>query len=46
MAFTYTDVMSDADLTIVYALFAYITSKNYMHTLGIKKPYEIENEEM
>jgi hypothetical protein len=44
--FTHSDVKSDANLTIVYALVAYLTSKNYMHTFGLKKPFKIENEEM
>ena len=44
--FTHTDVSSDANLTIIYALLAFLTSKNYMHTLGLKKPFHIENEEM
>ena len=33
---THTDVATDASLTIVYALLAFVTSKNYMHTLGLK----------
>jgi len=44
--FTKTELGSRADLTIVYAVAAYATSKNYMHTLGLKKPFKIENEEM
>ena len=44
--FTHSDVKENADLTLVYALVAYLTSLNYMHTLGLKKPYKIENEEM
>ena len=34
--FTHTDVATDANLTIVYAVMAFMTSKNYMHTLGLK----------
>ena len=33
---THTDVATDASLTIVYAILAFVTSKNYMHTLGLK----------
>ena len=44
--FTHTDVKKDAKLTIVYAAVAYVTSKNYMHTFGLKKSFNIENEEM
>jgi len=44
--FTHTDVKKDARLTIVYAAVAYVTSKNYMHTFGLKRPFNIENEEM
>jgi len=46
VVFTHTDVKSDANLTIVYALVAYVTSKNYMHTFGLKKPFKIENDDM
>ena len=44
--FTHTDVATDANLTVVYAAVAYLTSGNYMHTLGLKRPFKIENEEM
>ena len=44
--FTNSDVASDASLTVVYAGMAFITSKNYMHTLGLKQPYKIDNEDM
>ena len=43
---THTDVSTDANLTLVYALLAFILSKNYLHTLGLKAPFRIENEEM
>ena len=46
VVFTHTDISSNANLTVIYGLLAYITSKNYMHTLGLKKPFNIENEEM
>ena len=36
--FTHTDIATDAKLTIVYAVMAFLTSKNYLHTLGLKKP--------
>ena len=36
--FTHTDIATDANLTIVYVIAAFLTSKNYMHTLGLKKP--------
>lgn len=39
--FTHTDVKSDAELTIAYFIAAYITSKNYMHTFGLKMPFKI-----
>ena len=44
--FTKTDVATDANLTVVYAVIAYLLSKNYLHTFGLKKLYKIENEEM
>lgn len=44
--FTHTDVSTDSDLTIVYIILAFILSKNYLHTLGLKAPFKIENEEM
>ena len=44
--FSKSDVKDNADLTLVYAIVAYLTSKNYMHTFGLKKPYNIESEEM
>ena len=31
---------------VVYAAVALLTSGNYMHTLGLKRPFKIENEEM
>lgn len=34
--FTHTDISTDANLTVVYAVIAYILSKNYLHTLGLK----------
>lgn len=40
-AFTHTDVSTEADLTIVYAVAAFFLSKNYLHTLGLKHPYKI-----
>ena len=44
--FTHTDIATDASLTVVYAVAAFITSKNYMHTLGLKQPYKINNEDV
>ena len=44
--FTHTDVSTDANLTVIYAAVAYLLSKNYLHTFGLKQPYKIENEEM
>ena len=43
--FTHTDIATDANLTVVYAVAAYLTSKNYMHTLGLKKPYKVESDD-
>ena len=44
--FTHSAIHSDANLTIIYAIVAFILSKNYLHTFGLKKPFKIENEEM
>ena len=46
VVFTHTDVSTDANLTVIYAAVAYLLSKNYLHTFGLKQPYKIENEEM
>ena len=46
VVFTHTDVRTKSDLTIVYAVAAFFLSKNYLHTLGLKHPYKIENEDM
>ena len=42
--FTHTDIATDANLTIVYAIAAFLTSKNYMHTLGLKKPLKVNSD--
>jgi hypothetical protein len=44
--FTHSDVSTNADLTIIYALVAIVLSKNWMHTMGLKKPFKVENEEI
>ena len=46
LIFTHTDIATDANLTIIYAIAAWMTSKNYMHTFGLKKPFKIVNEQM
>lgn len=46
VVFTKTELSTNAELTVVYAVVALITSKNYLHSLGLKKPFKIENEEM
>ncbi len=43
--FTHSDISTDADLTIVYALAAIVLSKNWMHTMGLKKPFKVDNDE-
>lgn len=42
--FTHTDIATDANLTIVYAVMAFLTSKNYLHTLGLKKPLTVNSD--
>lgn len=44
--FTHTDMSTNGDLTVVYAAVAFILSKNYLHTLGLRQPFMIQNEEM
>jgi len=39
MVFTHSDISTNSDLTIVYVLAAFVLSKNWMHTLGLKKPF-------
>jgi len=39
VVFTHSDISLNSDLTIVYALAAFFLSKNWMHTLGLKKPF-------
>ena len=46
VVFTHSDVSTEGDLTIVYAVAAFFLSKNYLHTLGLKAPFKIENEDM
>ena len=46
IVFTHSDVSTEADLTIVYAVAAFFLTKNYLHTFGLKHPYRIESEEM
>ena len=43
--FTHSDISTNADLTIVYALAAIVLSKNWMHTMGLKKPFKVDNDE-
>ena len=44
--FTHTDISTDENLTVVYAVAAFLLSKNYLHTLGLKQPFKVENEDM
>lgn len=44
--FTHTDISTDENLTVVYAVAAFFLSKNYLHTLGLKQPFKVENEDM
>ena len=40
------DISTDENLTVVYAVAAFFLSKNYLHTLGLKQPFKVENEDM
>ena len=43
--FTHSAVSENSSLTVVYLVAAYVTSKNFLLGLGLKRPFKIENED-